>query len=51
MSYALATKKAWNEGRRRGIPDGTSSVSAWAEAKRYVDRGARKGKWLYIKAT
>jgi len=45
MSYALATKKAWNEGRRRGIPDGTSSVSAWAEAKRYVDRGARKGKW------
>lgn len=34
-----------SEGIRRAIPAGTSSVSAWAEQNRYVERGARKGKW------
>lgn len=45
MGYAATTVRAWKEGRQRGIPQGTASVSAWAEAKRWVDRGARKGKW------
>jgi len=44
MTAALA-KYAVTEAIRRAIPDGMGSVSAWAEANRYVDRGARKGKW------
>jgi phage terminase large subunit GpA-like protein len=44
MTAALA-KYAVKEAIRRAIPDGMGSVSAWAEANRYVDRGARKGKW------
>ena len=44
MTAALATK-AVTEGIRRAIPAGMRSVSAWAEANRYVDRGARKGRW------
>jgi phage terminase large subunit GpA-like protein len=45
MAYAATTRKAWADGRRQGIPDNGLSVSAWAEANRVVDRGARKGKW------
>jgi phage terminase large subunit GpA-like protein len=44
MTAALA-KYAVSEAIRRAIPDGTGSVSAWAEQNRYVDRGARKGRW------
>lgn len=44
MTAALA-KKAVSEGIRRAIPAGMRSVSAWAEQNRFVDRGARKGKW------
>jgi phage terminase large subunit GpA-like protein len=42
---AVAAKTAVKEAIRRAIPDGTGSISAWSEANRYVDRGARKGKW------
>jgi phage terminase large subunit GpA-like protein len=38
-------QKAIQLGLEAGIPDSTMSVSAWAEMYRYVDRGARKGKW------
>lgn len=44
MTAALA-KKVVHEAVRRAIPAGMRSVSAWAEANRFVDRGARKGKW------
>lgn len=42
---SAAAKFAVTEGIRRAIPDGMRSVSSWAESNRYVDRGARKGKW------
>jgi phage terminase large subunit GpA-like protein len=42
---AVAAKTVVTEAIRRAIPDGTGSVSAWAETNRFVDRGARKGKW------
>lgn len=45
MTAALA-KVSLHEAFRRAIPDGSGTVSAWAESKRVVDRGARKGKWL-----
>jgi phage terminase large subunit GpA-like protein len=45
MGYAATTIDAYSEGIRRAIPHGTRSVSAWAESNRFVDRGARKGKW------
>jgi phage terminase large subunit GpA-like protein len=38
-------RQAVRFGLEAGIPDSTMTVSAWAEAFRYVDRGARKGKW------
>jgi len=44
MTTALAHKVV-SEAIRRAIPSGTMSVSAWAEANRYVDRGANKGRW------
>jgi len=45
MASAALAKTAVSEAIRRAIPTGIRSVSAWAEANRYVERGARKGKW------
>jgi phage terminase large subunit GpA-like protein len=45
MGLSAVTKQAYQEGIRRAIPSGLRSVSAWAEANRFVDRGSRKGKW------
>jgi phage terminase large subunit GpA-like protein len=45
MTLAAVTKQAYSEGIQRAIPSGTRSVSAWADANRFVERGARKGKW------
>ena len=38
-------KKAISEALRLAIPDGSLSISKWAEQYRYVDRGARPGRW------
>ncbi len=38
-------KLAIQKGLDAAIPDSTLTVSQWAEQFRYVDRGARKGKW------
>lgn len=42
---AATARKAIQEGLRLAIPDGSLSISKWAENFRYVDRGARPGKW------
>lgn len=45
MAYAATAIKAISEGLRLAIPDGSLSISKWAEQYRYVDRGAFPGKW------
>lgn len=40
-----AVKRIFDEGLQAAIPDSLMSTSAWAEKYRFVDRGARKGKW------
>jgi phage terminase large subunit GpA-like protein len=40
-----AIKKSFDEGLRSAIPDGSLSISKWAETYRYVERTARPGRW------
>jgi phage terminase large subunit GpA-like protein len=42
---AATAKIAIQEGLRLAIPDGGLTVSKWAAEHRYVDRGARPGRW------
>jgi phage terminase large subunit GpA-like protein len=42
--YSASTAKAIQTGVELAIPD-EMSTPAWAETYRFVDRGARKGKW------
>lgn len=45
MGHSAVAISTWEVGVERAIPHGGGGVSDWAECNRYVERGARKGKW------